>query len=95
MTVPVRTCVGCRQARRKAELVRLARGSDGVVRVDARGRAGGRGAYVCANAECARLALTRARLGHAFRGACAPPAGGPEAIVEHPSQEGTRLWQDV
>jgi predicted RNA-binding protein YlxR (DUF448 family) len=88
MTAPVRTCLGCRRARPKAELVRLARGGDGVVRVDARGRAGGRGAYVCANAECARLALTRARLGHAFRGACTPPAEEPEAMVEYSVRRG-------
>jgi predicted RNA-binding protein YlxR (DUF448 family) len=88
MSAPLRTCLGCRRVRPRGELVRLARGADGVARVDALGRAGGRGAYVCATAECARLALTRARLGHAFRAACAPPAGEPAVILEHSVRRG-------
>jgi hypothetical protein len=63
---PIRTCLGCRQRRPKAELVRLVRREDGRLAVD---RAGpGRGAYVCADAECAERALRGGRLGAALRG---------------------------
>lgn len=62
---PVRTCVGCRRRRPKAELLRLVRRADG--RVDADRVAAGRGAYVCADPECLERALKPGRLGHAFR----------------------------
>jgi len=67
---PVRTCLGCRRRRPKAELVRLARRPDGSVVVDGRGVEPGRGAYVCAVPDCVERALKTGRLGHAFRAAC-------------------------
>jgi len=48
-------------------LVRLVRLPNGTVIADAGGRAAGRGAYVCPDAECVERALSRGRLGHAFR----------------------------
>lgn len=65
---PIRTCLGCRTARPKRELVRLVRRPDGRVVVDASGP--GRGAYVCAEPGCVEKALKSGRLGHAFRAAC-------------------------
>jgi len=59
--------------RAKAELIRLVRGDAGDVRVDRDGRAPGRGAYVCATAECVEKALRAGRLGHAFKRASRPP----------------------
>src|SRR5206468_6959010 len=64
---PRRTCLGCRQARPKGALVRLVRRPDGRVVTDPDGRAVGRGAYVCADAECMERAFNRGRLTHAFR----------------------------
>ncbi len=46
-----RRCVFCRQVRPLAELVRTARVKDEVV-FDPRGRAQGRGAYICRDAKC-------------------------------------------
>jgi predicted RNA-binding protein YlxR (DUF448 family) len=74
---PRRTCVGCRQVRAKAELVRLVRRPDGTVVVDARGP--GRGAYVCPDEACIRQALKRGRLAQAFRQPC---EAGPELAEE-------------
>ncbi len=59
-----RTCVGCRGIARKDQLVRVARGPNGV-RVDPAGRASGRGAYVhrdmgCIDAAFGQRAFTRA-----------------------------------
>jgi len=68
--VPTRTCLGCRQRRAKRELVRLVRRPDGVVVVDAESVRPGRGAYVCAEAECTERALKTGRLAHAFRAPC-------------------------
>src|SRR5437870_13694452 len=75
---PRRTCLGCRQARPKGALVRLVRRPDGRVVTDPDGRAIGRGAYVCADAECMERAFNRGRLTHAFR---APSDVGPDLLV--------------
>ena len=54
-------CVACRQMRPKKELVRIVRTPEGDVRLDTTGRANGRGAYLCASAECLNRAVkTRA-----------------------------------
>jgi hypothetical protein len=59
--------------RAKAEMIRLVRDGSGVVHVDRDGQAAGRGAYVCATADCMEKALQAGRLGHAFRRASRPP----------------------
>ena len=63
---PERTCVGCRGKAGKRELLRVARGPDGVV-VDPGGRAPGRGAYVHRAPECVEAALKRGALWRALR----------------------------
>ena len=78
---PQRTCIGCRQKRPKDTLVRLVRGAEGRVRVDDRGRAPGRGAYVCPDPDCLGRALNAGRLGHASKRPCEPPASGAAAVL--------------
>lgn len=51
-----RTCVSCRKSNQKTRLHRFVRTSDGNVVFDVRGRAAGRGAYVCSKA-CLEEAL--------------------------------------
>ncbi|MGH7314287.1 MAG: YlxR family protein [Candidatus Rokuibacteriota bacterium] len=70
---PRRTCIGCRQVRLKAELMRLVRRPDGAVVRDASGV--GRGAYVCPDAACLERATQPGRLSHAFK---RPSVPGPE-----------------
>jgi predicted RNA-binding protein YlxR (DUF448 family) len=48
-------------------LVRLVRLPNGTVIADSGTRAAGRGAYVCPDAACVERALSRGRLGHAFK----------------------------
>jgi uncharacterized protein len=77
---PARTCLGCRKARPKRELVRLVRRADGRVAVDARGP--GRGAYVCGNPDCVERGVKAGRLSHAFRAACRIDEGlGPSVLA--------------
>ena len=78
-TPPSRTCLGCRRARPKAALVRLARTASGTVVVDRGPRATGRGAYVCPEPECLERGLSRGRLGHAFR---KPSEASPDLVAE-------------
>lgn len=62
--VPIRSCVVCRQTSDKKSLLRVVRAPEkdgGVVAADPTGRANGRGAYVCATAECIDKAAKQKR----------------------------------
>ncbi|MBO5543145.1 MAG: YlxR family protein [Oscillospiraceae bacterium] len=67
--VPIRQCVGCRERRPKRELVRVVRSPEGEVSLDLRGKANGRGAYICRNPECLKKALRSRALERAFEAA--------------------------
>ena len=49
--IPQRQCMGCRERKAKRELIRVVRGPEGTVSLDFSGKAPGRGAYLCPNAE--------------------------------------------
>lgn len=65
--VPQRTCVACRQARAKRELVRIVRTVDGSVLIDPTGKKSGRGAYLCSQPDCWNAALKRGVLPRALK----------------------------
>ena len=44
--------MGCRERKPKREMIRIVRGTDGVVRLDFGGKMNGRGANICPNPEC-------------------------------------------
>jgi predicted RNA-binding protein YlxR (DUF448 family) len=92
---PTRTCVACRTARPKRELLRVVRAPGGTITLDATGRAPGRGAYVCADPACQDLAMAKGTLRRALAvpipsglfdptrpGAATPP------VQNHVDQEG-------
>ena len=54
--IPQRQCMGCRERREKRALIRVVRGTDGVVSVDFSGKMNGRGAYLCPDPECLKKA---------------------------------------
>jgi predicted RNA-binding protein YlxR (DUF448 family) len=54
--IPQRQCMGCRERKAKRELIRVVRGTDGVVSLDFGGKLNGRGAYVCPDPECLKKA---------------------------------------
>jgi hypothetical protein len=54
--VPIRTCVGCGRKRKKEELLRFTKGTDGVVFVDEKKRINGRGFYLCPDLLCIKMA---------------------------------------
>lgn len=64
--IPQRTCVICRATLPKRSLIRVVRAPDGRVSIDARGKAPGRGAYVCPRPECFGSARARGSLGRAL-----------------------------
>ena len=53
--IPMRQCLGCREMKPKRELVRVVRSPAGEISLDFRGKAPGRGAYVCRNAQWWRM----------------------------------------
>ncbi len=50
--IPMRQCMGCRERKAKKEMLRVVRGTDGVVSLDFGGKLNGRGAYICPDPEC-------------------------------------------
>ena len=55
--IPQRQCMGCRERKEKRELIRVVRAPDGSVSLDFRGKAPGRGAYICPDMACLKKAL--------------------------------------
>ena len=55
--IPQRQCMGCRERREKRELIRVVRAPDGGVSLDFRGKAPGRGAYICPDPMCLKKAI--------------------------------------
>ena len=56
-TIPLRQCLGCREQKPKMELVRVVRSPEGTVSIDTKGKAPGRGAYLCRDSQCLRKAV--------------------------------------
>ena len=55
--IPQRQCMGCRERKEKRELIRVVRAPDGTVSLDFRGKAPGRGAYICPDMACLKKAI--------------------------------------
>lgn len=64
--IPMRMCLGCSQMKPKKELVRVVKSPEGEISIDLTGKKSGRGAYICRNAECLRLARKARRLEKSF-----------------------------
>jgi predicted RNA-binding protein YlxR (DUF448 family) len=58
--------VACRQVKTKRELIRVVRGADGGLTVDLRGKAPGRGAYLCPDDACLTRGIDEGSLGRAL-----------------------------
>lgn len=50
--IPLRMCVGCREMKPKKELIRVVRSPEGEINIDFKGKAPGRGAYLCRDKAC-------------------------------------------
>ena len=76
----MRMCVGCREMKPKKELIRVVRSPEGEIRLDFKGRANGRGAYVCPDAGCLKKAVRAKALERAF--SCQIPQEVYDALNE-------------
>ena len=55
--IPMRQCLGCREMKPKKELIRVVRSPEGEISLDFKGKASGRGAYVCSDPRCLKKAI--------------------------------------
>ena len=79
--IPMRQCLGCREMKPKKELIRVVRSPEGEISLDFRGKANGRGAYVCPDPACLKKAIRAKALEHAFS------APIPAEVYERLNQE--------
>ena len=64
--IPMRMCISCHTSKPKKELLRIVRSTDGDISLDLTGRLNGRGAYICASADCMGAVCKGKRLGKIF-----------------------------
>lgn len=64
--IPMRQCLGCREMKPKRELIRAVRSPEGEISLDFKGKAPGRGAYICPDAQCLKKAIKARALERAF-----------------------------
>ena len=78
--IPMRQCVGCREMKMKKELIRVVRSPEGELSLDFKGKAPGRGAYLCPDSECLKKAIKSRSLERAF--SCQIPQEVYDALTE-------------
>jgi len=64
--IPMRQCLGCREMKPKKELIRVVRSPEGQIDLDFKGKANGRGAYICPNSQCLAKAVKARAIERAF-----------------------------
>ena len=79
--IPMRQCLGCREMKPKRELIRVVRSPEGEISLDFKGKAPGRGAYICPAPACLKQAIKAKALERAFSTQI------PEAVYEKLSEE--------
>ena len=64
--IPMRQCLGCREMKPKKELIRVVRSPEGQISLDFKGKANGRGAYLCPDQTCLKKAVKARAIERAF-----------------------------
>ena len=63
----MRRCIGCRESFDKKELIRIVRTPGGEIEIDEKGKADGRGAYICRKLSCLNTAFKKNKLDYSFK----------------------------
>ena len=79
--IPMRQCTGCREMRSKREMIRVVKTAENEICIDATGRKNGRGAYICPNMECLKLAMKNRGLERSLKTAI------PESVYRQLEEE--------
>lgn len=69
--IPERRCCGCGLSMPGKEMIRIVRTPEGAIAIDETGKANGRGAYICRNAECIARAAKKDSLGRSLKASVA------------------------
>lgn len=64
---PQRRCIGCKNSFEKSRLIRIVKTPENEVIADEKGKAAGRGAYICKDAACLEKAFKRNQLEYSFK----------------------------
>lgn len=64
--IPMRMCLGCQEMKPKRELIRVVKNKEGLISIDKKGKAPGRGAYICNALPCLEKAQKQKKLERAF-----------------------------
>ena len=60
--IPMRRCTGCGEMKEKKSLIRIVRTPEGEIKLDRTGKTNGRGAYLCDDPGCLRMAQKKRSL---------------------------------
>lgn len=77
----MRQCTGCREMKSKREMIRVIRTTENEICIDATGRKNGRGAYICPNMDCLKLAIKNRGLERSLKTAI------PESVYQQLEEE--------
>ncbi|MDR1940459.1 MAG: YlxR family protein [Clostridiales bacterium] len=64
--IPMRMCIACREMKEKRGLLRIVKNADGKIFWDEKGKASGRGAYICDNPACINKCVKKKLLNKVF-----------------------------
>ena len=65
--IPTRKCILTNEMFPKKDLLRIVKNKEGQIFLDPIGKANGRGAYICKDAECLKKAIKSKALNRAFK----------------------------
>ena len=65
--IPMRQCVGCGEMKNKKDMMRVLKTADGAIVLDVTGKKNGRGAYLCLQRDCLKLARKNKGLERSFK----------------------------
>lgn len=70
--VPLRKCVACQQMMPKKQLIRVVKTPEDEIMIDLTGKKSGRGAYLCGQVDCFKLATKNRSLDRALKAQVQP-----------------------
>ena len=79
--IPMRQCTGCREMKKKKEMIRVLKTAEDEIVLDATGKKNGRGAYICFSREC----LEKAKKNHGLERSL--KAAIPDEVYENLEKE--------
>ncbi|MDR3263448.1 MAG: YlxR family protein [Clostridiales bacterium] len=86
--IPMRMCIACREMKEKKSLLRIVKNASGDISLDFKGKAAGRGAYICDRAECINKCVKKKLLNKVF--SCIIPDGVYEYIEKEYAEKSKR-----